>query len=425
VARKKSTTESLDKSKPRRIKGEGSISERKDGTWTGRIDLGTRPDGKRNIKCFYGKKRIEVQKKMKEFQKMYESQAAEAYKQTVEEYMFNWLEVFKKPDLADSSYDTLEDTIKNQIVPYIGFVQLANLRPELVQQMLNTLSEKGLSESIVRKAYMAVKACFRNVVAKGYMSNDPMLDVKLPKIDNKEIDVDEDVDDDDEKDDEEADVKFLKEADVRLLYKTCMQFDSNGELDFRYGPHLALILFTGMRVGEALALTWRDVDFEKKSIRVKKALNRVKDRSKPLTEDGKYQYKTIIKTPKTEASERTIYLCSQALEILNFLKEYNHPRSDKEAIYVKMHDGKKKISRNVLTKHLQRMLYILDADNQDIGVHGLRHTFATMMFNANIDVKTISKILGHASVEITYNIYIHVIKSLKQSAVSALELTIL
>ena len=416
MARKKSTTESLDKSKSRRVKGEGSISERKDGTWTGRIDLGTRPDGKRNIKCFYGKSRTEVQKKMKEFRKMYESSAAEAYKQTVEEYMFTWLEVFKKPDLEGSSYDTLEGTVKNQIVPYIGFVQLANLRPDLIQSMLNTLVERGLSESTVRKAYIAVKACFRNVVAKGHMSNDPLIDVKLPKF--KKVNVDE-------IEDEDKDVRFLEDADVRLLYKTCMQLDSNGNLDFRYGPHLALILFTGMRVGEALALTWQDVDFEKKTVRIKKALQRSKDRSKPLTLEGKHQYKTIIKPPKTEASKRTVYLCSQAIEVLNFLKEYNHPSSEKEAIFVMMHKGKKKIGSTVLTKHLQNMLSILDADNQDIGVHGLRHTFATMLFNADNKVKTISEILGHASVDITYKIYIHVIKSLKQSAVSALELTIL
>lgn len=393
------------KTKGRRVKGEGSITERADGTWTARLDLGLKHDGKRNIKAFYGKSRTEVKKKMDEFQKHYQANTVDFHKQTVEEYMMNWLVTYKQAELKPSSFDTLESTIKNQVIANIGFVQLNNLAPDIVQAMLNKLAEKGLSRSTVSKVYKAMKSCFRNVVAKGQMNRDPMLEVIMPK----------NVVEESEK------IKFLGESDIKLLYHAGMHIDSNGQLDFRYGPHLVLIMYTGLRVGEALALTWNDIDLEKKILNVNFSIKRVIDRSKPKTENGKQPYKWQQTLPKTKTSKRVIPLCPQAIEVLSFLKVYNKPESANEPIFAMVHENKNRIGDTTLTQHLQYMLFSINADNQDIGVHGLRHTFATMLFNAKVDIKTISKLLGHANIEITYDIYVHVVKELEQSAIATLE----
>jgi integrase len=178
-------------------------------------------------------------------------------------------------------------------------------------------------------------------------------------------------------------------------------------------------MYSGLRVGEALDLTWEDIDFERKLIYVHSRLKKVRDRSKPKTEKGKWQYRLDKTLPKTSTSIRTIPLALQAIEALNIINNITKPKSDKEHIYIT--DNKKIIDAKTLTAHLQRMLFVINADNTDIGVHGLRHTFATMLFNADVDIKTISKLLGHSNVEITYNIYIHVIKEREESAISVIE----
>ena len=101
----------------RRDKGEGSISQRKDGIWTSRIDIGTTPEGKRKIKAFYGKTENEVKKKLREFKKeLIKNELQETKKMTVSELSNEWLNT-KLYEVKASSYDRIEATINNQIIP--------------------------------------------------------------------------------------------------------------------------------------------------------------------------------------------------------------------------------------------------------------------------------------------------------------------
>ncbi|MBR3429291.1 MAG: site-specific integrase [Clostridia bacterium] len=174
-----------------------------------------------------------------------------------------------------------------------------------------------------------------------------------------------------------------------------------------------MILNTGLRMGEALALRWSDINIRKNTLSVTKNLIRVKNRS------GKgSKYKLILQEkPKTEKSKRTIPLNKAALAALEDLKTAPGYKPDGFVIHTK--DGSP-----ILPRSFEQTLELMcaAAGIRRVGVHALRHTYATRLFEKGVDIKIISELLGHSSTEITYRIYVHVIDSLKEAAVEALDL---
>lgn len=136
----------------RREKGEGSISQRKDGIWTARIDLGRNQNGKRKIKALYGKTEKEVKKKLKEYKiELIKHEPEQVKKITVQEYMSDWLKTIKKNELKSSSYDRLEVTCENQIFPHIGYLQMNSVKANDIQKLINHLNDSGYSYSTIKK----------------------------------------------------------------------------------------------------------------------------------------------------------------------------------------------------------------------------------------------------------------------------------
>lgn len=166
-------------------------------------------------------------------------------------------------------------------------------------------------------------------------------------------------------------------------------------------------------MGEALALRWTDVDWNKKTISITKNIITVKNR----TSTGN-AYKLILQdTPKTNKSRRVIPLNKAAINALNDLKE--QPGYNPRGFIIHTAEGKAFGPRNY-EQQLGNMCKA--AGIRKVGVHTLRHTYATRLFEKGVDVKIISELLGHSTTEITYRVYIHVIEQLKENAVQALEI---
>ena len=141
--------------------GSGSISQMQNGKWTARIDCGYGIDGKRKIKAFYGKTKSEVRKKLTEFKKEKEDYSQNnAYKMYISDYMMNWLETVKKVALKPTSYDRLRLTIESNVIPSIGYLQMGAVQSQDIQKMLANMMDDGYSFSTIKKAFLAVKACF-------------------------------------------------------------------------------------------------------------------------------------------------------------------------------------------------------------------------------------------------------------------------
>ena len=176
------------------------------------------------------------------------------------------------------------------------------------------------------------------------------------------------------------------------------------------GELVPFLIFTGLRIGEAIALEWKDIDYKNKTITVNKNVVEVKSK-----ETGKYILEKQDST-KTDSSTRIIPISNNAMECIKNLKEIN---GDKKFIFASQ------TGQYISPSNFNRMFRgIQKALNYEVtlGLHSLRHTFATLMLNNGIDVKIVSELLGHSNVSVTYNIYIHTIQSQKIKAINIIDI---
>ena len=246
------------KNQTRQDNGEGTApKQRGDGRWFRQITV----EGKK--KFIYGKTKAEVNQKFREFKKMLDSGTyREIQKQTVEEYVLNWLTIYKRIELKPKSYDTLESTIQHQIIPHFKGMQFFTLTHDDIQRFINKLDGDGYSYSQIKKAYLALNACFKFAMVKDQIAKNPCFEIRLPKKAEKGIKT----------------IDVLTKDQMRAYCSAAAATYGNGKPVYRLGYGLVLILFTGLRLGEALGLRWEDVDFENKCLKVERTLEYVKNR---------------------------------------------------------------------------------------------------------------------------------------------------
>lgn len=380
----------------RRDKGEGSISQRKDGLWTGRIDIGVQENGKRKIKAVYGKTEQEVKRKLRALKKdLIKHDYQEVKKLSVREYITSWLYNYKQNEVKPSTFDRIEQVCENQIFPCIGDLQINSVTANDFQKMINELAEK-YSYSTVKKAYDYTKSCFTLAYDKREILYNPFVRISLPVNKKKDI----------------ADIHYYNDDEIKLIKEYSLQKYSNGCYVYKYGYAIILLLYTGLRVGELLALKWDCVDFDKKTLTVSGNVKQVKNRNS----DASVSYITIEQnTAKTKSGMRVIPLSKSALEALEYFREIN-----KNHTYIVSSSEDKPLSARNLDRTFRSILTNAGIENIH-GVHSLRHTFASMLFRKGVDVKTVSELLGHADTGVTYNIYIHLIQEQKIRAVEGLD----
>lgn len=153
---------------------------------------------------------------------------------------------------------------------------------------------------------------------------------------------------------------------------------------------IVVCLYTGLRIGELLALEWKDVDFQKGMLTVSKSRHEGKD------ENGRYAH--IVESPKTVSSRRCIPLPKQILCELRMLKRKSR------SLYV-ISNGESSIPVRSYQRSFERLLKKLDIPHK--GFHALRHTFATRALECGMDVKMLSELLGHKDPAVTLRRYVH------------------
>lgn len=383
----------------RRDYGSGSISQRADGTWTARMVIGVNEKGKPRIKALYGKTEREVKKKLKDFQKeFYKNDQAVVQRSTVEGYMRTWLYENKQNELKPKSFDRLEQTVLYQVIPKVGHIQLAAFQSNDVQIMLNTLKKEGYSYSTVKKAYDAVNECFRTGVIQRTVVFNPALGVAVPA----------------KKSFGKTEIRYYDDEEVNKLCGAAVSAYSNGKRIYRLGDAIILDLNTGLRLAELLALKWTEVDFVRRKVIVNATRVIVKDRS-----DGAEKKYVVIEqdSAKSATSMREIDMNDACFEALTRLKEI----TGQFEYVLSTREGKPVIPRYL--DRLFRKIAIAAGlpDEKVYGLHALRHTFASRLFAAGEDVKTVSELLGHSDITITYNTYIHLINDQKRKAVHGVQ----
>ena len=383
----------------RRKKGEGS--------WSKKTIKGIEYQRYRKLyngeyKEFYGRTVKEVKEKIQEFESrnMY-IKKTEVRKQTFGEYLENWFINVRVYEVESSTYLRNEQTINYHIKDSSLYnAQMVNINSELCQSLINKLSEK-YSRSTISKVYVLLNMCFNYAFTKEHIGENPMMKVKMPKESSLVT--------------KKKEAKWLSSSDVEKFVQEAervntREFRIKGKVGERvYGVnayYAILIIYTGLRIGELMALTWEDIDFKYKTLNVNKS------RAK-----GKIDGKTTlyIKDPKSESGTRIIPLSDRAIYALQKIKEYSTElklNSDNNLIVANTS------SESNITRTVKSMLFRAGCETEKCGLHALRHTFGSLLLEKGVDLKTISYLLGHSDITVTANIYLHITR---EKAINSIE----
>lgn len=282
-----------------------------------------------------------------------------------------WMEVYKKGSVKEATYNRLVVSYRIMLNYGICNIATAAVSTKDVQNYINKLVDAGYARSTIIKQYRLLTAYYAFAIRERMVDFSPVLSVALPK--------------------EDAVQKKKRQVEA---YTVPQQKALTKVLATHEHPEYAvaeMILETGMRIGEALALSWDDIDWDRQAIRIHKTVI-IKPR------DGKYK---IQDSPKSEASNRIIPMSKRAYALLCEL--YEAADDDAGQIFV---DSRHEI---LTYESMKRKLAkaCKEANVPYRGTHIFRHTFATNCYHRGCDVKLLSKMLGHASAAITYNVYIH------------------
>jgi len=393
----------MSSTKTKRGQGEGSFSKRKDGLWTARKQFGYKENGKPNIKAFYGKTKTEVKKKLDDYQRTMGYSNENVLKETFSEYFKNWFYSFKINTVKPNTADSIMYCYKNRILPYdIATIQMNSLNSLLLQQYINKLVDDGYSLATIKKTYDTINNCLKHAekvgdISKNYLKNVYLPNEEMVKKKTKEID-------------------FFDEEDMTKIYNEALKKYETGKYVYFYGNAIILLLYSGLRVGEATALKWSDIDFEHKEIHVNKTMSRAKSNHSKDLDFDEVQREFKETSPKTKNANRKIPMTQQAYTALNNLKELNKPYN-KETDYVILSNNYQIVYNKNIRRTLNSIQKNAHTKKQNSGLHVLRHSFASYLLLKNVDIKIVSELLGHSKISTTYDIYAHLVKEQKKKAI--------
>ncbi len=377
----------------RKSNGEGSINKYKNG-WRATLSLGYNSNGKRIRKQFYGKTKKEVMNKMVDYKSDFnKGLIVQDEKITVQEWIKTWLFELKINELKPSTIERYSGVYDNYIKNTgIGRCKLKDLKATNIKLYYNRLIEEGKSVNIVKTVNKVLKASLNEAKKNGYIYVNVCENITLPKEKLKE---------------EKEITVFTLDEENKLL---------SSIKNHKYKMVFILALGTGLRMGELIALKWSDINFKNKTLNVKRAMSRAY-----VFENGKKVFKIEENTPKTNSSIRTIPIPSS---VLKELQEHKKKQDLFKEIYKDVYEDKNYVFANSLGEFIKPdtisrsyAKILKEARIPHKKFHSLRHTYATRLSEKGVSLKTIQKLLGHASIRMTADIYTHVMDEEKVLAV--------
>ena len=372
----------------RRKKGEGSVRQRKDGRWEGRVVIGYDEKGLPRTKNVLAKTKRECQEKLKQLRETVTGPRTEKVRPEMPfgEWLDFWYQNYVKPQIRPTTQANYEAKIYQHIIPELGKIPLNQLAQKDLQQFYARMKTagrlirteqfgKGLSDSMVRGLHAACRSALEKAVQEELIRTNPAVGCKLPPKRGREMQV------------------LGREELQRFL----IQAQAEG-----YFELFLLDLCTGLRRGELLALQWDDLDFKTGTLTVNKQVYEVK---------GLLQ----VSVPKTRASIRRLVLPPGVVEVLQAYREIVDSRW--------MFPSPVKEDMPMTPGAVRRRLQIIleRAGCKRIRFHDLRHTFATLSLENGMDVKTLSAMLGHVSAATTLDIYTHVTGDMQSEAAAKID----
>lgn len=372
-----------------------NIYKRKDGRWEARYIVSYDENGKARYKYLYARKYSEVKAKLAKAQNdlsVVHRSENNAEREPYEFWLAEWLKS-KRITVKESTYIRYRNTIKNHINPKLGRYPIHKISTQMMEHfMIDKLQNGrldgtgGLSPKTLSDILVIIKESFQYAQSSGVFTVCHFDRISLKKSN------------------QEMRVLSISEQQ-RLLSVLLENFD-------RYKLGVFICLYTGIRIGELCALQWKDISLIEKTVKIEHTMQRLQN------EDPNALCRTsiIVTSPKSDASFRVIPLPDFVIETIK-------PFTGLPDTYILSGEGRKVIEPRTMQNRFKRYLDESSIDNANF--HSLRHTFATRCIEAGFDAKTLSEILGHSSVKITLERYVHSSMQLKRSHMEKLSLTVL
>lgn len=310
-------------------------------------------------------------------------------KETLKHYISQWL-LSKRHELKPSTARGYESNIEKYIIPELGHLQLDDVNRTDVQAMVNRLYDKKLRGGTIRYIIRVLSACLRDALLDERITHNPC-----------------------------AKIKFKPEPKFHAIVLNSKQLQKLiGALDDSPISVLILLAATlGLRRGEALGLKYEDFDFAKGTVHIQRQITDIRS---PYDKDRLRHPIFGESSLKTESSNRVIAVSPSLQNVVmrrhkkNLENQILYNREYDPAGYLCCDDHGRFIYPGTLNKHYKKLLANLNLPN--IRFHDLRHSFATLLIENNLNLKAVSYNLGHSNISTTLDIYADVINSKQESA---------
>lgn len=358
-----------------------NIYKRNDGRYEGRYVIGKNANGTTKFGYIYGKRFSDVRGKLllkkaslQENRGLYSCE-----RQTLSQWTERWLQTEVMGSVKASTYQTYLRQYHKHIAPTIGRMDITAITQVDVQAFLSNMRTSGLAANTVKGVYRLLKAALKHAVEEDVLRRNPCRKIRWESAELEEQ-------------------RVLDHREQRALNKA-----AQGPKDL---PAL-LALYTGMRLGEVCALKWTDIDWERRTIAVRRTAQRLVQSG---DKDG-HRTVIVIGTPKTNRSRRVLPVPEFILSLLKSLAK----NSSSEFVFG---SGARPAEPRTVQRRFRRLTDRLNLTG--VHFHTLRHTFATRMLEIGANVKTVSVILGHSSIHTTLEVYAHSTLELQRGAMERL-----
>lgn len=360
-----------------------NIYKRRDGRYEGRYVIGRTPQGKTKFGYIYGYQYMEVRRRLAECKAALAQAAPEPplrCRITLREWMQHWMENELLGSVKASSYQTYLAQINNHILPELGDLLLTQITAALAYEFTEHLRAAGLAAGTIRGVLRLLSAAMRYALDEGVIRKNPCRKLKI---------------------------RQEEQAEQRVLSRS--EQESVREAADRHGnPPVLLSLYTGMRLGEVCALKWSDIDWDKRTITIRRTVQRVVQ-----GHNGQGRRTMLaIGSPKSRHSHRVLPVPDFLIESLKALL-----RSGAAGDFV-FGTANHAAEPRTLQRRFSRLMNALGLSG--VHFHTLRHSFATRLLELGVDIQTVSALLGHSSARTTLDFYGHSLPDQRRQAVALL-----
>lgn len=368
--------------------GQSKYKRRADGNYQRSITVGRKPDGKPIRKTIYAKTIKELELRAAEYeQKLKHGTLSRNEKMTFAELAAVWVENYT-PDVSERTRKEYAALLRNHLNPIIGGYRLIDLKKHDLQSILNALAEGGMAHSTMTKVKIVAVAVLELAMDNDILMRNVFAKVEVP--------------------DAEAEERQPLTDQQKHVLMTAWQ-------GHRMGLPALLMMYCGLRRGELLALTWRDIDLAAKTVTVNKAVFYSGNAAE-------------VKLPKSKAGIRTVPIPDALVDALRVRRRASTLVCPAVTTGGMMSSTAFNRAWDSFQHHLNISAGGRDASRTNPKViavepftaHQLRHTYATMLYDAGVDVLTAQRLLGHADVQTTMRVYTHLSKQKEQQSIAAL-----